>query len=363
MAERPLTVSAQAVDARRLEILISSLRAGILVEGPDRHILLINPELCRIFSLPGTPADWVGRDCEQGARMLAPLFPEPEHFIARIDQLLADGQASMGERLPLVSGIILERDYLPVHLEGAQLGHMWVYRDITEHERLLQHRLDTLSEVSHELRTPLAAIYGALSLLSDGRHGALDEMGQDLLGIAVSNAERLRRLVDDLLDVERMAAGRLTLVLQDVHIRELVDMALHQMRPLADRARLEIVTEIHDLMVRVDPDRIVQVFVNLLGNAFQHAPSGSRITIRGLHEGDWWRFEVEDRGPGIPPEFVHAIFERFGQILSAGGEARGTGLGLHICRAIIVAHGGGIGVDSTPGQGSCFHFTVPVVAS
>lgn len=363
MAEHSVSMTGQAVDARRLEVLISNLRAGILVESPDRRILLINPELCRIFSLPGGPSEWVGRDCEQGAHLLAPLFPEPDHFVARIDQLLAGGVAVLGERLPLVSGIILERDYLPVHLEGAQQGHMWVYRDITEHERLLQHRLDTLSEVSHELRTPLAAIYGALSLLSDGRHGALDEMGRDLLAIALSNAERLRRLVDDLLDVERMAAGRLTLVQQVVHVRELVDMALHQMRPLADRARLEIETDIPDVLVRVDPDRIVQVFVNLMGNAFQHSPAGSLISLRGVPDGDWLRFEVEDRGPGIPPEFVHAIFERFGQLLSAGGENRGTGLGLHICRAIVVEHGGTIGVDSTPGKGARFHFTVPMVAT
>ena len=360
MAEETRPTLSQAIDARRLEILIASLKVGILVEGPDRRILLINPELCRIFGLGGAPADWVGRDCEEGARMLAQLFLEPDRFGDRIDQLLAAGESFHGERLPLVSGVILERDYLPVHLEGAQQGHMWVYRDITEHELMVQNRLDILSEVSHELRTPLAAIYGSLSLLSEGRLGDLDATGRDLLAIALSNSERLRRLVNDLLDVERLAATRLSLAPQVIGIRELVDLSILQMSPLADRARLTLEADVTDVSVRVDPDRLVQVLVNLLGNAFQHAPAGSVIHLRGTIEGSWLRLEVEDQGPGIPPEFLHAIFERFGQMRSAGGEARGTGLGLHICRAIVSEHGGTIGVTSQPGQGSKFHFTIPL---
>ena len=238
-------------------------------------------------------------------------------------------------------------------------------------QRLLEERsaLDTLkdefiSTVSHELRTPLTSIRGSLGLLSSGVLGSMDPKARNLLRIAVSNTDRLIRLINDILDLERMHSGRAPLELRRCSLQELAEIALETMAPVADAAgiRLELHTErvTNGLFLDGDPDRIVQVITNLLSNAIKFSPATSTICMHVEASTDAVLLRVVDQGRGIPSDKLDAIFDRFQQI--EDGDARhkgGTGLGLAICRTIIHQHSGSIWAQQNAGAGSSFHVLLP----
>ncbi|MFL5347779.1 MAG: ATP-binding protein [Hyalangium sp.] len=248
----------------------------------------------------------------------------------------------------------------PVYGEsGDVVGATVILQDVTRLRRFDELKNDLVATVAHEFRTPLTSLRMAIHLCAEGVVGPVTEKQADLLFAAREDCERLQGIVDDLLDLSRIQAGRLTLNLQRVSTGDLVAQALGVHRVAAEdrgvRLQQEIAPEAEEL--EVDADRVQLVLSNLVGNGVRHTPSGGEVTVRVTREGQRVRFEVKDTGEGIRLEEHARIFEKFYR--APGAPAGGAGLGLSIARDIVQAHGGEIGVVSEPGLGSTFWFTLP----
>ncbi|MNX66882.1 Alkaline phosphatase synthesis sensor protein PhoR [compost metagenome] len=221
---------------------------------------------------------------------------------------------------------------------------------------------DFVNSVSHELRTPLTTIKGYTEFLEDGIGGDLSDAQLKFVRQIGQSTGRLERLVDDLLDFARMEAGtfRLNVVREDLAAK--VQEVIASLEPQSEAAGLTLRPVLHDaeLWLEMDPQRIAQVLINLIGNAIKFTPPGGLVEVRLCSEDDMVRCEVADNGVGISPEDQARLFQRFSQ-LSPGMRKGGTGLGLSISKALIEAHGGQIGVESIPGRGTTFWFTLPLV--
>jgi signal transduction histidine kinase len=221
-----------------------------------------------------------------------------------------------------------------------------------------------LSIASHELRTPLTAIKGSLNLLSNQTVGPLDSKSLKLVQIADAETDRLIRLINDLLDITRIEAGRLPLRRTWFDLNEVFHSCAISLAPLVNSAKLNLEVEelaSDNIEVLMDRDRLVQVLSNLLSNAIKFSPAGSSIRIRAIVDPMTreLRVEVEDQGRGIPPQDLELIFQKFRQSTSLTNPlVKGTGLGLAIAKALIEEHGGTIGVVSKPNIGSRFYFLI-----
>ena len=212
-----------------------------------------------------------------------------------------------------------------------------------------------IATVSHELRTPLTSIRGALGLLSAGLMGNVDSKAQNLLRIAVTNTDRLIRLINDILDIERMQSGRATLHMRRVNLRDLVQQGVDTMTSMAEAAgvvlTLNVSTPIDALFLDGDSDRILQVVTNLLSNAIKFSPQRTTVNLHIEADPDWLTLRVSDEGRGIPPDKLEAIFDRFQQVEASDARQKGgTGLGLAICKTIVQQHNGAIWAESNTQQ-------------
>ena len=236
-----------------------------------------------------------------------------------------------------------------------------IMNDITEHKRLEN---EFISLVSHELRTPMTSMMGALDLLSSGQLGTLTAQGQQVLNIGIKNTERLIRLVNDILDLERMKSGKITMQRVEYDIAKLLTHAIETMQPMAEQAQIKLSLELlnaDSLDLWIDPDRILQTLTNLLSNAIKFSEPNQTVYVKAVAQSNWVQIAVEDAGRGIPTNKLQAIFERFQQVDASDSRQKGgTGLGLAICRHIIEQHEGKIWVESVLGQGSTFYFNLPL---
>ncbi|HTR72072.1 MAG TPA: HAMP domain-containing sensor histidine kinase [Solirubrobacteraceae bacterium] len=250
----------------------------------------------------------------------------------------------------VLAALVATRQYL------AQRELVQAQAALRESERVKD---EFLSIAGHELRTPLTSIRGSLGLLEAGVLGPLPGDAANMVAIALVNTDRLVRLVNDVLDVERMAAGGLKLHLVKADAGELVEQSLQAIRASADAAGVRLCAHAAPIAVLADPDRVVQVLVNLIGNAVKFSEPGGvvDVTVAGDEEGAL--FSVHDTGRGIPEDSLANVFERFRQVDASDARERGgTGLGLPIARGIVEQHGGRIWVDSAVGEGSTFRFTL-----
>lgn len=277
--------------------------------------------------------------------------------------------------------------WVEVSLKSAMLGNekriLAIVRDISErkqaeeerrqfHEEQEQLRLlkqseslkdQFLSILSHELRTPINSISGFGSILEDGIAGPLNEKQHEYLRKILAGADNLLSLVNDILDISRIQAGQFAITPAPMSFQEVARETLENLKSLADRKHQSLCNEIpHDLPVAMaDSLRITQVLSNLVNNAIKFTAEGGKIVVRASIKGDYLCCEVEDNGIGISREDIPKLFKRFTQLdMTLTRKAGGTGLGLSISKAIIEAHGGNIGVESEPGQGSVFWFTLPL---
>ncbi len=246
-------------------------------------------------------------------------------------------------------------------------------RDITgakmadEAMRAQRHEVDQLkkdfvSTVSHELRTPLTSIRGSLGLLAAGIAGDLSAQGQQLVTVAERNSIRLIRLINDILDFEKLESGNVVMDLRPTPLQQILERSVETISAFAEEEGITIELGRTAAVVRADETRLAQVVVNLLSNAVKYSCRGSRVLVSARRAGDRIEVQVADRGRGIAASKLHRIFERFHQADSGDSRAHsGTGLGLAICKGIIEQHGGSIAVESREGEGSTFSFRVAEV--
>ena len=245
-------------------------------------------------------------------------------------------------------------------LDGRESGRVMVMRDITQRDLLARMKADFISITSHELRTPLTAIRGSLGLVANDVLGPIPQEAHDVLDIALENADRLVRLVNDFLDMHRMESGNVALDLADHPIGDLFAEVVRTMSPVAESARITITAVPTDLVVRVDSSRVVQVLVNLVQNAVKFSPAGSEIELTARTRHNEVVVSVVDHGRGIPRDHLDHVFEPFHQVDASDSKDRiGSGLGLAISRRIVDQHGGRIWVEQPRDGGSIFRFTLP----
>jgi signal transduction histidine kinase len=245
---------------------------------------------------------------------------------------------------------------------GEISGYLGMLADITERKKMERMKDEFISTVSHELRTPLTSIRGSLGLLAGGAAGVMSEKATSMVKIAHQNSERLVRIINDILDIEKIEAGKLELHPQRIALGALLQQAVEVNQSYADKYQVRLALEPPGDAVAVlaDPDRLMQVLANLLSNAAKFSPSGSSVQIRASHHNARVRIEVEDHGIGISEEFLPHVFEKFAQ--ADGSTSRrfeGTGLGLSITRQLVQAMGGSIGFRSITGSGTTFHIELP----
>lgn len=236
-----------------------------------------------------------------------------------------------------------------------------VLTNMEELKNLDNAKSEFLSIASHELRTPLTSIKGSLSLMNSGIAGKMNEPTQNLLNIALMETDRLIRLINDLLDLAKIEAQKLTYNKDWIPLKGLVEQTLHSLNGLALTSGVRLEAKgLPSIEIHVDRDRIHQVLTNLLSNAIKYSPKGGVVTVRcDVLENDNIEIQVIDQGKGIAPEDQELIFQKFRQATSPKNPlVKGTGLGLAIAKALVEGHDGEIGVRSQPGEGSTFYFTL-----
>ena len=246
--------------------------------------------------------------------------------------------------------------------QGAPLRMIGTNWDITEQKQAELAKSEFVSTVSHELRTPLTSISGSLELITSGALGQLPVQMKAMLDIAHRNALTLSRLINDLLDFEKITAGKLRLELQQQALQPLLEQALESTRAFGARLNVgfQLDAPSESIDVQVDGNRLQQVLVNLLSNAAKFSPAGGQVEMSVSNTGTSVRISVTDHGPGIPDEFRPRIFQRFSQADSSDTRKQGgSGLGLAISKELVVSMNGHIGFTSQVGEGSCFYLELP----
>jgi PAS domain S-box-containing protein len=283
------------------------------------------------------------------------------------------GYTSLGQditaRVQAEAALVRNNELLEARVEARtaelQAVNQQLAQKMVERQKIERYKDELIAIVSHELRTPLTSIYGSLNLLSQHRVDLYAERGQKFIKIATENSERLLRLVNDILDLERLESCQLSLVIKPYNLADLMLKATQQMQVIADQAGIILATTPLVQPIQVDADRILQVLINLLGNAIKFSDLGKTVwltaTPPSVDQPNWLTIQVRDQGLGIIPEQLETIFDRFYQVKTAATRQKtGFGLGLTICRNLVHQHGGEIWAESVVGQGTCFYVKLPV---
>lgn len=332
----------------KLRTTLEGLPAGVVISGSSGRVEFANSEAARLLALN-----------------------MKEIASKRVDSLILDKRSLEGDdreskQRKVASAQRADGSQFPVDLSesqieiGSEQKDIVVFLDRTKEEELEQLKREFIAMVTHDIRTPLASVHGILALLEEGVLGQLTEQGRDTTRRVKSTCQRLLRLINDLLDLEKINAGKFTLELAEFSMKHAVDQAVENLLPLADERRIKFDLDLPDANCFADEDRLVQVLVNLLSNAIKYSPDDSTIYVRAEELKDELKLTVKDQGRGIPADKISKVFSQFEQVEIADAKQRGgTGLGLAICQAIISEHKGKIGVESQLGEGSTFWFTIP----
>ncbi|HEV7196668.1 MAG TPA: PAS domain S-box protein [Pedococcus sp.] len=349
----------------RLETVLNSAGDGIYGLDADGTVTFINAAGAQLVGLPaelivGRPAtDVIGIQpgalqddswgCEPGADGPPTLAIDGGPRVWTGRHRSADGRVYDSESIAA-----------PIVSDGAVFGSVVVFRDISERRAVERLKDQFISVVSHELRTPLTGIRGALGLLGGGATGSLPPQAARMVEVATTSTDRLIRLITDILDLERMTAGHLTVHPEPTAASRLIEAAVEETAVLAECAQVGITVTNTPGEVMADPDRVLQILTNLVANAVKFSDPGTVVQLRTTVVDGHVRFDVVDQGPGVPADQLEVIFEPFRQADASDTRLHGgTGLGLAICRGIVEEHHGRIWVASERGRGSTFSFTLP----
>ncbi|MHB1510378.1 MAG: PAS domain S-box protein [Acidimicrobiales bacterium] len=348
----------------RLRSYFESVPVGIVLVSRDALVVNVNPALSSITGYERDELLRGGLSVLLGPDHLA----RAEEIQVLVGELLTGDMPSFEFEQPFVTKdgrsiwlavtVSVMRDE-----QGEPFELVAVVQDVTSRKDAERVKDEFVSVTSHELRTPLTSIRGALGLLAGGVVGDLPDSAQRMLDIAVQSTDRLIRLINEILDLERLTSGKLSLSLEACDAAGLISRAVEEIRGAADEVEVEVRAATAGGRVWADPDRIIQTLTNLVGNAIKFSPRPATVEVSAKVDGDHVRFAVEDHGQGIPADQLETVFERFRQVDASDSRARGgTGLGLAICRTIVEQHGGRIWAESVLGEGTILSFTLPAVA-
>ena len=341
-------------EKNRLETILASMGEGVVVTDPDYRVLLANT--AAEILLEFHRQDNIGKDGD----LILPVSK------VELEKILADGS----EAKPITPIVRKYKDKVLNILvsliraePGQPFGAVTVLRDITQQAAIEEMKTEFISVVSHELRTPLTPIKGYIDLLLEGDAGELTEEQKDYLEIVETNTDRLVALVNDLLDISRIEAGKIDLELKPMDMAEaLQDVISFHQKQIESRGLILHQAIPPDLpWVKADRARITQVLNNLVNNAYKYTPGGGSITVKAVPDGDYLEIVVSDTGVGISKEDLKKLFTKFFRAKNPATKGTsGTGLGLAIAKSIVEKHQGEIWVESEAGKGSSFHFTLPL---
>ncbi|MDE0685366.1 MAG: ATP-binding protein [Candidatus Poribacteria bacterium] len=395
-------------EERKLTAIVDNLGEGLIVVEPSGRVLYVNPVAERLLNL-GETADYenfISLDTEGGTirwtKVLAPneatQTPDPRTRTVGM-KILSSSQREMTQHQTFIAEVDVNGHQQ--NTDGARIlriiashfpdesnniaGTVYVFDDITNEHEIEQMKSEFVSLVSHELRTPLTSIIGFISLILDGKTGEINQKQYESLSRAHRQSKRLAALINDLLDISRIEAGRIEMKQEQVKIDSVARRRIEELRPQADEKAISLLLETPSNLTTMigDADRIGQIFINLIGNAIKFTPDSGKVTVRiskssaeaphpdgrdqatseqNGRENDGFHVEVIDTGPGIPAEEREKVFDKFRQLGSVQTRQQGgTGLGLSIASGIVAAHGGKLWVDTGDnGRGCNFQFFIPL---
>jgi PAS domain S-box-containing protein len=356
-----------------LSPLIESLAVGILLVDEKGRVVVTNRALLELFDVPGPPRRYHGSDAHLLLRRMAGAMRTPDRVADRLDRLLVEPWTALDTDLVLIGGRVVEIDVVPIGSGvGGALLHAWDVTTRATAQRSLEERNEALSalvaaknefvaSVSHELRSPLTSVVTFSNLLAQPDWGELDDEQVQFIEVIQRNADRLLRLIEDLLLLSRLEARTLQFVPSRIILPDLVRAAVAERAPIAQAADITLKAEVSgDATMSCDELRINQVLGNLIGNALKFTPPGGQVTVRCHPAADGWRLSVTDSGIGIPAEDLDRIFEAFHRASNVEKHSHpGTGLGLVISKAIIERHGGLMEITSELGRGTTVTVWLP----
>jgi PAS domain S-box-containing protein len=344
-----------------LQCLSEASPDGILVVSPERRWLYVNQRFAQMWSLSDEVLA-AGTSAVGLAAVMAQVR-DGERFRDGIEALYRTPQVSGQAQLQIQDGRSFEYFSAPVSRDGSDYGRVWFYRDISAREAADRAKRDFVSMVSHELRTPLTSIGGALGIVASGAVGKVPQRAHHMIDIAYKNSQRLIRLINDVLDSDRLESEAMPFTLQPLAFAALIAQAEEENQAFAASlaVTLAFARPTEELWVNADPDRLLQVLTNLLANALKFSPKGGVVTVSLSRHESMARFAVTDQGVGIPEAFQPRIFEKFAQADSSDRRRNGgTGLGLNISRAIVERLGGTISY-TTGSSGTTFFVDLPLI--
>jgi PAS domain S-box-containing protein len=368
-----ITERKQALEElRNLSKALESAVEGIAQVDSQGRYIKTNPAYASMLGYQ--PEELVGINWKQT------IYPdELETIETAYQRMLIDGKAEFEARAVRKDGTVFDKQVVMVKAYDQQqqfIGNYCFMKDISDRREIERLKDEFISVVSHELRTPLTSISAALDLLAGGVLQNQPEDAQQMLNIAANNSDRLVRLINDILDIERIESGKIVMTKQACDAGDLMNQSVEAIQEIAERDGVTLSVSPVSVRLWADPDRIIQVLTNLLSNAIKFSPQGSTVwlsaeLIRGQgservypsSSSDTLLIKVRDQGRGIPSDKIESIFERFQQVDASDSRQKGgTGLGLAICRSILQQHEGQIWAESTLGEGSTFCFTLPILS-
>jgi two-component system phosphate regulon sensor histidine kinase PhoR len=351
-AEKAQHEVALQAEAKRIAAIFDRMIEAVIIVGTDGHIRLANRAAVALFNTGGS---MVGRTVLEATR---------HHEVAAVVRRLDEKPEVLGHEVRLErvgeARLVHINALALVGAEGTRDGALLVFHDLTRLRQLESVRQDFVANVSHELRTPLSLIKSATETLIDGgKH--VPAVTDRFLDIIDKNANRLTLLIDDLLLLAKLDSGRVQLHIETLELHQAAQEALDDAALLARAREVRLRNDVPPkLLGAADSERLRQVLANLIDNAIKYGRHGGEVVLLGRNvDSRTIELAVRDDGPGIPPDAKARVFERFYRVDKARDRAQGgTGLGLAIVKNVIEAHGGDVRVESTPGAGTTFYFTL-----
>ena len=348
-------------EEKKMTAVVNGLAEGLILVDSKDHILHINPAAEHILEIEEPNSEEILAKVIENDQ-LAKIFKEDKELIS--ENQVATSEVTLNHKK---DGQMVLRVISTAFLDevGEVLGTVYLFQNITRDKEIDQMKSDFISLVSHELRTPLTSIIGFVSFILDGKTGTINEKQHDSLVRVHRQSKRLAALINDLLDISRIEAGRIEIKREPTSILEITKQRFDEIKPQADEKELKFSLIVPDSLPLIfgDEERIGQILTNLMGNAIKFTPEKGRVAVKLKSDGKIIHVEVIDDGFGVPIENRQKVFEKFyqhGDIHTR--QQGGTGLGLSIAKSIVEVHGGRIWVDDGEGgRGSNFQFVLPLV--